>query len=170
MAATTETATTPCTGDLCWLLSRAAYALTTEITAALEDVGISPRAYQVLAAAMEGEHTQIEIARRIGLDKTTMVVTLDELEEQGLAERTASPHDRRARVIAVTRAGRRKLRDAHEVAGRVRDDVLHAIPEADRDAFVRSLTALATDRLAEPVPCAQPPRRRAPKSGQYETK
>ena len=92
--------------NLCWLLSRAAHTLTTELTAAMEGLGVSPRAQHVLDTALDGEHTQIELARLVGLDKTTMVVTLDELEAKGLAERRPSPTDRRARVIAVTDAGR----------------------------------------------------------------
>jgi len=108
----------PLCDNLCWLLSRASYTLTTELTAAMEDLGVSPRAHAVLTAAAGGEHSQTELARMVGLDKTTMVVTLDELEAAGLAERRASPTDRRVRVIAVTAAGARKL--AETAPGHVR--------------------------------------------------
>jgi MarR family transcriptional regulator for hemolysin len=158
--ATAAVDTAPCTGELCWLLSQASHTLTTELTAALEGVGISPRAHAVLSAAMTGEHTQIELARMVGLDKTTMVVTLDELQAAGLAERRPSATDRRARVIAVTKAGRAKVRQAQKVTERVRDDVLSALPESDRQVFLESLRSLVGDRLAQPVPCAQPVRRR----------
>ena len=167
MDATAETVaagSAPCSGDLCWLLSRASHVLTTELTAALEGLGISPRAHSVLAAAVTGEHTQIELARMVGLDKTTMVVTLDELEAAGLAERRPSATDRRARVIAVTKAGQRKLRDAQRIGGQVRDDVLAALPAEDRDVFLDSLRRLVGDRLSEPVACSQPVRRRAPRA------
>src|SRR5207302_1863639 len=87
--------------DLCWLLARASHALMTESTAALEAAGISPREHAVLATAMTEAHTQIELARLVGLDKTTMVVTVDALEAAGLAERRPSSNDRRARVVAV---------------------------------------------------------------------
>jgi MarR family transcriptional regulator for hemolysin len=161
MAATTQPiGTAPCTGDLCWLLSTASHVLTTELTAALEDVGISPRAHMVLGAAMTGEHTQIELARMVGLDKTTMVVTVDELQAAGLAERTPSAKDRRARVISVTEAGARKVREADAVIERVRGDVLAVLPPEERTAFLGSLQRLVGERLAEPVPCAQPVRRR----------
>jgi len=163
MASTTETLqdAAPCTGDLCWLLSRASHVLTTELTAALEGVGISPRAQSVLGAAMTGEHTQIELARAVGLDKTTMVVTLDELEAAGFAERRPSATDRRARVIAVTKDGRRKVREAQRVAERVREDVLGALPAEERQPFLDALRRLVDERLSEPVACSQPVRRRA---------
>ena len=162
MVATPATpAIAPCTTDLCWLMSRASHVLTTELTAALEDVGVTPRAHAVLSAALTGDYTQIELARMIGLDKTTMVVTLDELQEAGLAERRPSATDRRARVVAVTKAGKRKVREAERVTQRVREDVLAALPAGERERFVDALRTLVGNRLTEPVECAQPVRRRA---------
>jgi MarR family transcriptional regulator, transcriptional regulator for hemolysin len=151
----------PLAADLCWLLSRASHALTTELTAALEGKGISPRAHMVLATAMTGEFTQTELARMVGLDKTTMVVTLDELEVAGLAERRPSPGDRRVRVIGVTAAGKRKVREAEAVMDRVREDVLSGLGPREREVFLDALGKLACGRLAEPVPCEHTVRRRA---------
>lgn len=150
---------TPLTSDLCWLLSRASHGLTTEFTAALEDLGISPRVHAVLTTAMCGEHTQSEIARQVGLDKTTMVVTVDELEAAGLAERRPSSTDRRARVIAVTEAGRDKVEQADKVLDRVRDDVLSVLEPEERQVFLNALGRLACGRLAEPAVCAHTVRR-----------
>ena len=153
----------PLAGNLCWLLSRASYALTTELTAALEALGLSPRAHAVMSAALTGEHTQTELARIVGLDKTTMVVTVDELEAAGLAERRPSSTDRRARVIAVTDIGKQKVREAEEIGDRIRDDVLASLPADEREVFVDALTRLACDRLSAPVRCSQPVRRRSPR-------
>lgn len=155
----------PLKADLCWLLSRASYILTTELTAAFEGLGLSPRGHCVLSTAMTGNLSQTEIAQRVGLDKTTMVVTLDELEAAGLAERRPSTEDRRARIIAVTKAGQRKVREAEEIADRIRADVLSALPEHDREVFLDALTRLVSDRLSEPAECARAPRRRAPRTG-----
>jgi DNA-binding MarR family transcriptional regulator len=153
----------PLSADLCWLLSRASYTLTTELTAALEDLGLSPRAHCVLSAAMTGDYTQTELAQMSGLDKTTMVVTLDELEKAGLAERRPSEEDRRARVIAVTDEGKRTVRKGERIAERIREDVLAALPAEDREVFLDSLSLLVSDRLAEPVHCSRSVRRRAPR-------
>jgi DNA-binding MarR family transcriptional regulator len=159
MATNVAQAPIPLASDLCWLLSRASHGFTTELTAALEEVGISPRAHAVLVTAMTGDLTQGEIARRVGLDKTTMVVTIDELEGSGLAERRPSDQDRRARVIAVTEAGQRKVKQADKVLDRVRDDVLGVLDPDERQVFLKALGRLACDRLAEPVACAHPVRR-----------
>jgi DNA-binding MarR family transcriptional regulator len=150
-AAVLESAPQPLNNNLCWLLSRASDALNTELTAALEKLGVSPRAQCVLASAATGEHSQIELARMVRLDKTTMVVTLDELEAKGLAERRPSPTDRRARVIAVTPAGARKVREAEKISDRIRADVLGALSDDERRIFLDALTRLVADRLSEPA-------------------
>jgi MarR family transcriptional regulator, transcriptional regulator for hemolysin len=146
--------------NLSWLLSQASHALTTEMTAALEGIGLLPRGHCVLATALTGERTQTELAHLVGLDKTTMVVTLDELERNGLAERRPSPKDRRVRVVAVTDAGRRKVAEADEVVARVQRDVLAALPEDRREALLEGLADLLGGSLATPAACARPVRRR----------
>jgi DNA-binding MarR family transcriptional regulator len=154
----------PLTTNLCWLLSTANHNLATRLTAALEGLGVSMRAHQVLAAAAAGTYTQIELARAVGLDKTTMVVTLDELEAAGLAERQTSSTDRRVRVISVTRAGRRKLREAEEIVARIQQELLGVLSAEQRTTFLDALALLATDRLSAPVECVVPVRRRAPRA------
>ncbi|HWI73167.1 MAG TPA: MarR family transcriptional regulator [Baekduia sp.] len=142
------TAPSPLVDNLCWLLSRASQVLTAELTAALADLGLAPRAHMVLLAAESGPYSQTEIARMVGLDKTTMVVTMDELEAAGLAERRPSPTDRRARVIVVTRKGTRLLRKADAIFDAIRGDVLTALPDDQRDVFVDALRGLVGDRLS----------------------
>ncbi len=145
--------------NLCWLLSQASHALTIRQTAGLEALGLSPRAHLVLRTALEGERTQTELAQIVGLDKTTMVVTVDELEAAGLAERRPSATDRRARIIAVTEAGARLVAEAEIVAERVQAEVLDALPAAEREALLRGLGGLITGPLATPVVCTSPVRR-----------
>ena len=69
--------------------------------------------------------------------------------------------DRRARVIAVTPAGARKVRAAEKVLDAVREDVLAALPNHEREVFLRALGRLACGRLSAPVACTQPVRRRS---------
>jgi MarR family transcriptional regulator, transcriptional regulator for hemolysin len=151
------------TGNLGWLLGQANFALATELAAALAPLGVSTRGYCVLAAAMAEDHTQTELAHIVGLDKTTMVVTVDELEEAGLAKRRPSSTDRRARVVSVTEAGERKVAEAREVIDRVQADVLDTLPASVRTRFLDALNQLVSDRLSEPVDCSPPLRRREPR-------
>jgi MarR family transcriptional regulator, transcriptional regulator for hemolysin len=140
--------------DLLFLLSWASHALQTEHAAGLAELGISPRAHYVLAQARTGDLTQRQIGERCGVDKTTMVVTLDQLERAGLAERRPAPTDRRARLVAVTPAGERVLERAQDVVRRIQDDLLATLPEQDREAFLRALTALVSGPLATTSPYA----------------
>jgi MarR family transcriptional regulator, transcriptional regulator for hemolysin len=137
--------------NLCWLLKRANHVLMKEITAEFEALGVAPRAHHVLAAARTGEHTQIELARMLGIDKTTMVVTLDDLEASGLAERRPSRTDRRARVIVVTEAGERLVQQGYEIVARIHDDVLGSLPAGDRQPFLDALGRIVNERLREPA-------------------
>jgi MarR family transcriptional regulator, transcriptional regulator for hemolysin len=148
----------PADSDLGLLLSRAAHGLKTELTAGLTEVGISPRAYCVLSKATGEELTQSQLAGLCSLDKTTMVVTIDELERAGLAERRLSSSDRRARIIWVSPAGEKLVARGHEIVARIYDDVLGALPENERAAFVDALSLVA-GRLGDPPPCEPPVRR-----------
>jgi MarR family transcriptional regulator for hemolysin len=149
----------PADTDLALLLSQAAHGLHTELTAGLTELGISPRAHCVLSKAMGGELTQSQLAGLCALDKTTMVVTIDELERAGLAERRLSTTDRRARIIWVTPAGERIVARGRVVVARIYDDVLGALPEGEREAFVDALSRLVAGRLSEPARCETPVRR-----------
>jgi len=149
--------------NLSWLLTQAHFNLVSEIAAAFEPLGVSNRGYHVLATAQTGEYTQKELAEKIGLDKTTMVVTVDELEKAGLAERRPSSVDRRARVISVTRAGERKVREGQKIVERIQNDVLESLPTRERKLFLEALGTLVKDRLAEPAECSPPLRRREPR-------
>jgi MarR family transcriptional regulator, transcriptional regulator for hemolysin len=149
--------------NLSWLLTQAHFNLVSEIAVAFEPLGVSNRGYHVLATAKAGEYTQKELAEKIGLDKTTMVVTVDELERAGLAERIPSSADRRARVISVTKTGERKVRQGQEIVERIQNDVLTSLSSRDRKVFLEALGSLVKGRLSEPCECSPPLRRREPR-------
>ena len=138
---------------LMFLLSWASHALRAEHAAGLAELGISPRAYGVLLRAHDGGLTQRQIGESCGVDKTTMVVTLDQLEADGLARRVPAPADRRARLVEVTPKGERVLDQARQVSARIEADVLAALPEAEREVFLRAIQRLVTERLAGPGAC-----------------
>ncbi|MFJ4185637.1 MarR family winged helix-turn-helix transcriptional regulator [Kitasatospora sp. NPDC089509] len=137
--------------DISGLLDHASHVLATRMAAAFTELGITPRAYCVLFHAQEAERTQIQLAELADLDKTTMVVTVDELEKAGLAERRPSATDRRARIISVTEQGTRAVEQGTRIADRVHRELLDALPQPEQDAFVAALTRLVDGHLAEPV-------------------
>ncbi|MDE3132955.1 MAG: winged helix-turn-helix transcriptional regulator [Acidobacteriota bacterium] len=137
------------TSNVCWLLSRANWLQKAEIETALMTTGLTSRQHQMLTAAVDGEHTQTQLANILGLDKTTMMVTLDELEHEGLAERRPLPSDRRARLVAVTAEGRKLLRKADKAFAEANERVLSRLPEPERSVFLQALERLACPGCVE---------------------
>lgn len=148
MAARNPRAVVP---DLSFLLAHASHVLATQMTAALAEIGMTPRGHCVLMKARPGNLTQIELAKLADLDKTTMVVTLDELEAAGYAQRVTSPQDRRARLVRVTADGGRIAAEGQRIVDKVHRDVLGALPAGQREAFAGALAALVGGHLAEPA-------------------
>jgi MarR family transcriptional regulator, organic hydroperoxide resistance regulator len=99
----------------------------------------------------------------LGCDASNITGIVDRLEAAGLAERRPSPEDRRARVIVVTEAGRRVVREGEAIVRRIQEDVLATLRDDEREAFLGALAKLVCQRLVEPAPTAAPVRRRAGK-------
>ncbi|SDZ21731.1 DNA-binding transcriptional regulator, MarR family [Asanoa ishikariensis] len=145
--------------DLSFLLDHTSHVLRSRLAAALAEIGLTARMHCVLVHALEEERTQIQLAELGDMDKTTMVVTVDALEEAGLAERRPSSTDRRARIIAVTPEGAKVARRSQQIVDGVHADALGALPATERKAFLRALERLVGDHLATPVENPRPVRR-----------
>ncbi|XVQ11746.1 MarR family winged helix-turn-helix transcriptional regulator [Spirillospora sp. CA-255316] len=151
--------------DMSFLLQHTGHVLRTQVAAALEEVGLTPRMHCVLVHAQEEERTQIQLAEIGDMDKTTMVVTVDALEKAGYAERRPSSKDRRARIIGVTERGAEIAERSKAIVDRVHAEVLGALPEDERAVFVRALERLVTGHLADPADCPRPVRRARQRNG-----
>jgi MarR family transcriptional regulator, lower aerobic nicotinate degradation pathway regulator len=117
-------------GQLFFRLWRASH---TRIAEALESIGLTTALFGVLnfLGARQGAIQQ-EIGSAMGIDPSTMVALIDELERAGLAKRRPHPTDRRAREVAITPKGRRVLEKGRGLAMRVDDDVLRGLTAAER--------------------------------------
>ncbi|HET6986657.1 MAG TPA: MarR family winged helix-turn-helix transcriptional regulator [Kribbella sp.] len=144
--------------DLTGYLTHAGHVLETQLSAALAEVGLTLRMQCVLRHALEEERTQIQIAELAYMDKTTMVVTVDALEQAGYAERKPSATDRRARIISVTDAGAKIAAEGQRIVDQVHADALAALASDQRKPFVEALVELTDGHLSTPVE-AQPVRR-----------
>jgi DNA-binding MarR family transcriptional regulator len=136
-----------------WLMSRASHALGAALMEGLAPLGLNLRDYTVLIAAeravIEGTaRTQLALAQAARLDKSTMVVALDALEEEGLVERRPDPKDRRARIVVPTDAGRELLARAEDVVLSVEDEVLADLGAEERRTLRSLLTRLVFRRTS----------------------
>jgi DNA-binding MarR family transcriptional regulator len=110
----------------------------------LEANGLSMWAYSVLVALDRSAiRTQAALAGAIGADKTRIIAILDELQEKGFIERVADPEDRRARLLAITKEGR-KVKEATQAAiQRGEERWLGTLSATDRAVFLRVLQELS---------------------------
>jgi DNA-binding MarR family transcriptional regulator len=109
----------------------------------LDAHGLSMWGYIVLIALDRSPiRTQAVLAEAIGADKTRIIPTLDELQAQGFIERRPDPDDRRARLLALTSAGR-EVKDAVQTAiQRGEERWLGTLSSGDRAVFLRILEQL----------------------------
>ena len=124
----------------------------TRTAAALESLGLTTALFALLnvLGAREGAIQQ-ELGSAMGVDPSTMVSLIDQLETAGLAKRRPRPTDRRAREVVITPKGRRVLEQARRSAMQVEDDVLRGLSPAER----RQMLALLR-RALDPAPPQSP--------------
>ncbi|MBB6556286.1 MarR family winged helix-turn-helix transcriptional regulator [Nonomuraea rubra] len=123
--------------DLTWLAHRAAEALKGAFNQVSRAAGLADlRDWLVLALVSDGsQRTQLEIARELDIDKTTLVAIIDRLEKDGLIVRNVSERDRRVRIPSATPRGvevKNQVAIARDAAISAR---LAAIPAAEHAKF-----------------------------------
>jgi DNA-binding MarR family transcriptional regulator len=133
-------------GQLFFRLWRASHERT---ATALQSIDMTPALFGVLnfLGAREGAIQQ-EIGAAMGIDPSTMVSLIDQLEKEGLAKRRPHPSDRRAREVSVTPKGRRLLERSRKMALEAQDEVLRGLTVAER----RQLLKLLRRALSEAPP------------------
>jgi MarR family transcriptional regulator, lower aerobic nicotinate degradation pathway regulator len=110
-----------------------------------ETQGLTPVQYAALQAVANAPGVdQRTLAKSIGLDTSTTGGVVDRLESRGLLVRGASPDDRRVRLLTLTDAGQKLLRDAIPAMLRAQQRILEPLPATQRVAFVKMLRALVT--------------------------
>ena len=115
-----------------YLLKHAQLQMAELTSKALTPCGIDGRELGVLLVLADREPTsQQEAARRLGIDRTTMVAMLDTLESKGLVSRHPDAEDRRRNVVELTGAGHDVLRRATKASDDAEREFLAALsPQA----------------------------------------
>jgi MarR family transcriptional regulator, transcriptional regulator for hemolysin len=112
--------------------------------AAVAEVGLSVNGLKVLIVLHEeGSTTQTQLVQLMGIDKSTMVSIVDELEDSGFVERRRAKHDRRTVPIHVTAAGEVAAGKAAKVTDDSNSSVFAGFTDAERAEFTRYLSRLA---------------------------
>ncbi|ARP72829.1 MarR family transcriptional regulator [Streptomyces pluripotens] len=128
-----------------YLLKHAQLRLAESAGPALARFGLDARELAVLVVLAAGPSlSQLEAARRLGVDRTTMVALIDALEGKGLVERRRSEDDRRRNVVELTERGRRVRADAEDAREAAEREFLAPLGEQDAAGLVKALRVLVT--------------------------
>jgi DNA-binding MarR family transcriptional regulator len=123
-----------------WVAARARM----RFSEALAQEGLHLREFAALnIVATRPGLTQHELAAAADIDASTLVATLDALEQRGLAERRILPEDRRKRAIHLTPAGEAALRRGRMLAKRLGDELFGPLDADERKQFETLLRKLA---------------------------
>jgi|SRR5271165_863251 len=126
-----------------FLLFRASamsYALANEM---LSEMALDARQVGILTIVTEFEpKTQKALADALGIDRTTMVNLLDDLEDKGHVERHRHPADRRAFLIHPTESGRIAKLAAVQILDRQQRNFLAPLTTAERSQLASLLKRL----------------------------
>jgi DNA-binding MarR family transcriptional regulator len=127
-----------------YLLARLGEASRRRFHKALEPEGLHPRHFGVMTmlAAHPGMSQQ-QLHEKTGIDPSSMVAVIDELQERGLAERRADPQDRRARQVFLTEQGVAALERIRGLAANLQHEFFGALTAEERKTLHALLRKLA---------------------------
>jgi DNA-binding MarR family transcriptional regulator len=144
-----EAPVTEFAGQLLFRLWRASHTHAADVLATLD---LTPALFALLnVIASRAGAIQQELGVTLGIDRTTMVSLIDQLEGAGLAERRPSAKDRRAREVAITAKGRRLLERARKLLAQAEDDVLTGLTAAERGDLLKLLRTALESAPAQPL-------------------
>src|SRR3954454_11660083 len=130
--------------DLAALAARTTRRLIDAERPILEAHGLSMWGYIALShLAHEPTGTQLALAEAIRYDKTRLIGLLDELEREGLVTREPDPADRRARIVSLTAAGKRRQAATQADIRAMEEEVLGELSATDRARLRRPPARLA---------------------------
>lgn len=134
----------PLAGRTGYLLVKLGETLSELAERALAPLGLRAKHLHVLAVAARHQLSQQELAELVGLDRTSMVAVVDELERLGLAIRQRSETDRRRYLIVPTGKAAEALRRAAETLDSAEAALFGDLSPAERALLTELATRLLT--------------------------
>lgn len=140
--------------DEATLILRGVLSLGRRLRAERPDGAISPAAITLLGALYRlGPVPAVQLAAELHLQPQSLTRLLDALEGSDLISRTPGPHDRRERVIALTRSGRNTfLADMRERRQWLKTAMSGLLTARERATLLEAAQLML--RLADSAPAA----------------
>jgi DNA-binding MarR family transcriptional regulator len=129
--------------DIAWLLLTGTRAVAAAEASALRPLGLALWDYRALVCLARGPAaTQLDLAEALRYDPGRLVSLLDSLEQRGFAIRVRDPDDRRARKVAITSEGAKRLAAARPAIDRAQVEALAGLDGGERTALTELLVKL----------------------------
>lgn len=126
-----------------WLISRVNARSHKLLVDGFAEAGVRPYHYRILSALQEsGPASQAQLGRSTSIDRSDVVVALNELEGLGLVRRAPDPSHGRRNVVTLTPAGARRLIELDKVLDGVQETLLAALTPGERTQFTELLTKI----------------------------
>lgn len=128
------------------LLRRAWYGLNQAFRQRIAHLELTPDQFSILRWLSEGDPrglTQRTLTDLMASDPNTITSTLSRMESAGLVSRQPHEGDRRAHRVQMQPFGRKIFEKARRNARELQDQVLSALPEGEREAFLQCLETVA---------------------------
>jgi DNA-binding MarR family transcriptional regulator len=126
------------------------------VDTAMGEAGLSLARAKTLTRLVDGgPMNQSTLAGLLGFAPRSVTDTVDALERDGMVTRTEDQHDRRARIVAVTPAGREAYDAAQIVRHKIMDEIFGGLSAPERARFVALLTTIRSTLPAGDTHCVQ---------------
>jgi DNA-binding MarR family transcriptional regulator len=127
-----------------FLLSRVGMVAAKQFSERIEQLGLNTRMWGALNVLdAEGAITQHALGKCTGIDPSSMVSTIDDLEKHGLVERQPHPTDRRAHALHITDKGQATLKRGRQLARGAQEDLLSPLNADERKQLHELLLRIA---------------------------
>lgn len=104
---------------------------------------LTKQQFTVLSAVERNEGmSQTDLVGITGIDRSTLAEMIRRMIEKGLIDRERTETDQRANAVRIAPGGRKALRGARAANDRVERALLGGLSAAERQKFIRMLTAL----------------------------
>jgi DNA-binding MarR family transcriptional regulator len=114
-------------------------------SAELAPLGIGPREWAALNCLDERHGlSQREAADLLGVDRTTMVALVDQLQAKGWVKRDTHTDDRRKNIVGLTRKGRDLMQRGARVIDECESRFLARLSEADAEQLKSALAEVVS--------------------------
>ncbi|MCA8881401.1 MAG: MarR family transcriptional regulator [Rhodobacteraceae bacterium] len=132
-----------------YTMKRAFLALRADVTATLAPFELRTATFSALGIIIENpDLTQSQLAQALGVERSGIVVLVDELENRDLISRNKVKGDRRSYALRVTLAGRRLWQKAEAAMQRHEDRICSGLSAAEREALNDMLRRVETAAAA----------------------